>query len=361
MGLKAVETSRGLCRRWINASGFRQSTIHLLDALLSNACETGHAIRRSDAEILEGWWDMVVFIRYLAYREDIWPCLFRNRLRNLLGLSKRMSGMGVGEAVWTSGDATPTCLAGVNWANNEYAKLTHCGILHEFTNRHQSCNLIAEFELAAAISVVITWAGPQMTSGIVLNGSDNTNVLSWIRKRKANNRMAFRMLNCLHMWCIQYDIDLYGLMLKSMRNVSPAVITRASPTELQERGRRLSTKRILELPNLKLFASCIPILEGPLKEGEIVDLGKLRRNIDYWCGVLAECDPFAGTLHRWAEDNDIRYDVWFSEPQKMASMWKKTASRLKREESWKGYVWEQHQANKTSSSLRKTSKSSNRA
>ena len=185
MCLKSIQTLRGLCQHWINASGFWQTAIQLLDALLGCADEVGQTIRRNDAEILEGWWNMITFIMYLSARDDIWPCLFRNRLTKLLCLTKRLSGVGITENVlWTSGDDTPTCIDGVNWTNNEYLKILPWDILQEFTNHRQSSHLIAECELAAVVAIVVSWTGPLLTSRILLNGSDNTNVLSWIRKKE---------------------------------------------------------------------------------------------------------------------------------------------------------------------------------
>ena len=92
LSLKAVQTLRGLCQHWINASCFWRSPIQLFDALLGCADEVGRSIRYNDAEILEGRWNMMAFIRYMATRGDIWPCLFRNRLKKLMSLSKRLSG-----------------------------------------------------------------------------------------------------------------------------------------------------------------------------------------------------------------------------------------------------------------------------
>ena len=70
--------------------------------------------------------------RYLALRGEVRPCLIRNRLGALLGLSRSLSRMGAKEEViWTSGDATPSCLFGANWGDNEYAKLFPRGILQE--------------------------------------------------------------------------------------------------------------------------------------------------------------------------------------------------------------------------------------
>ena len=191
LNLKDVQTLRGLCQHWINASGFWKAVTQVLDALLGYADETAQAIKCGDAEIVEGWWNMVLFIMYLASRGDVWPCLFRNRMKKLLGLAKRLSGEATTEsAIWTSDDATPSSIAGVNWANNQYLKLLPWDVLREFSNHQQGNNLIAECELANVIAIAMTWTGPQLTSKIVLNGSDNTNVLSWIRKRKANNRAA---------------------------------------------------------------------------------------------------------------------------------------------------------------------------
>ena len=300
--LKSVQTLRGLSQHWINASVFGQAVIQLIDALLGYADETAQVAKYSDAEILEGWWGMMTFVRYLSSREDVWPCLFRNRMKKLLGLTKRLSGEAMAESViWTSGGATPSSIAGVNWTNNQYLELFPCDVSQEFPNRQQGNNLIAECELADVVAIVITWTGPQSTSRLILNGSDNTNVLSWIRKRKASNRAAYRMLNCLHMWCIKYDIDLYGTMVRSMHNVPPDLLTRASQAEMEEWEKRMKMKRVSGLPNLKLFAECLPHLNGPMKEGETLDLGRLQPSIGYWGGLVVECDPFEGVIHRWAE------------------------------------------------------------
>ena len=267
---------------------------------------------------------MITFVRYLSARDDICPCLFRNRLTKLLCLAKRLSGVGIADNVlWASGDATPTCIDGVNWANNEYLKIFSWGILQEFTNRRQSSHLIAECELAAVVAIVVSWTGPLLTSRILFNGSDNTNVLRWIRKKKANNRIAFRMLKCLHIWCVKYDIDLYGLMARSMRNVSPDLITRASTPGLEEWEQRLGMRQLVTLDNVKEFASCVPDLADAVMEGEVLDLGLVGNQVEYWWGVIIECDPFAGAVHRWAEENRLRYAVWFTEMSKMATMWRK--------------------------------------
>lgn len=118
--------------------------------------------------------------------------------------------------------------------------------------------------------------------------------------------------------------------MRSMRNASPDLIRRAPQPELQEWEQRMEMERLGELPSLKAFANCAPVLGGSMKDGEEeVDIGKMINQIDYRCGVLAECEPSSGTLNRWAEDNRLRYAVWFSDPQKAASLWKRTAYRTR--------------------------------
>ena len=120
------------------------------------------------------------------------------------------------------------------------------------------------------------------------------------------------------MWCIKYDIGLYGMMLRSLD-----LLTRETQAEMEEREDRLKMKRVETLPNLKLFVNCIPVLNGQIKDGETIDLGRLQSAIAYWRGLIVECDPFAGVIHRWADDNDIHYAVYFTDPSSIPAMWKK--------------------------------------
>ena len=105
--------------------------------------------------------------------------------------------------------------------------------------------------------------------------------------------------------------------------LSPDLITRASPKELMEWENQLTTKRVSDLSLLKSFASCIPVLDGIINEDRLVDLGRRFNPIEYWSGVLVECEPFTGMVHRWAEGNRMKYAVWFAEPPKMTAMWRK--------------------------------------
>ena len=123
------------------------------------------------------------------------------------------------------------------------------------------------------------------------------------------------------MCCIRYDVDLYGVTLRRLRNVLPGRITRATDDALEIWMGRMGMEMIHCLSNLRAFVDIGPAMEGKPKIPSAMEIGSVVSEIGYWGGVISECGTYAGVMQRWGEDNAVRYDVWPPDPKRIAAMW----------------------------------------
>ena len=67
---------------------------------------------------------------------------------------------------------------------------------------------------------------------MVIVATDNLDVFPWLRKGKARVGRVRRMLTAFLLWCIHYGIDVIPFYIRSHRNLSADMITRANEETL---------------------------------------------------------------------------------------------------------------------------------
>ena len=95
---------------------------------------------------------------------------------------------------------------------------------------------------------VVIWIRDEVTIGdvtkrIVILGTDNRNVFSWIRKGKARVGRSRRMLAAFLLWCLRNDIEVIPFYMRTNRNLSADFITRSDAHGLEKWQKRMQMER----------------------------------------------------------------------------------------------------------------------
>ena len=119
------------------------------------------------------------------------------------------------DAVWTSGDATLTKMAGVNWRGKEFFQLAPSDLLADFHQGQLRAYNIGEVELMTAVGITVFWADIWKVRQIILLGTDNQNTFSWLDGRSAKKRFGSTSgCNFPRMVCEEWNRSISFLLAK---------------------------------------------------------------------------------------------------------------------------------------------------
>ena len=243
--LKSLQVLRGLMTHWLNASLFWKSCVQPVDALLSFQDEKAEFVMCPDPEIVSAFWSMIRLLKYLASDRTIWRTLFRGDIARVLEAQLRFTHPDeCKNSIWITGDATLRTVSSINWAEKQFVKCTPWSLLKDFSGGLESEPIIAEVELAAGICGVILWAGICGEKRVIVVGTDNANVFSWLRRGKARVGKARRMLTAFLLWTVKYNIEIIPFFLRTHHNLSADLITRCNDPELGEWMNLFSMTRV---------------------------------------------------------------------------------------------------------------------
>ena len=230
---------------WLNASLFWKAFVQPVDAMLSFQDESAEYLVCPDPEIVSAFWSMMRLLKYLAHDRNVWKTLFRGDMARVLGAQLRFTSPNdCLNSIWLTGDATLRAASSINWAEKQFAKCTPWALLKDFIGGLESEPIIAKVELSPGICGVILWAGICGEKRVIVVGTDNANVFSWLRRGKARVGKARRMLTYFLLWAVKYDIEIAPYFLRTHRNLSADQITRCSDAELTEWMNRFEMTRV---------------------------------------------------------------------------------------------------------------------
>ena len=243
--LKTVQVLRGLMTHWLNASLFWRACVQPVDAMLSFQDEKAEFLVCPDPEIVSAFWSMMRLLKYLAGDREVWRTLFRGEIARVLEAQLRFTSPNdCTSSVWLTGDATLRTISSINWTEKQFVKCTPWELLKEFSGGLESEPIIAEVELAAGICGVILWAGICGEKRVIVVGTDNSNVFSWLRRGKARVGKARRMLTAFLLWTVKYDIEIIPFFLRTHHNLSADLITRCDDPALTAWMNRFGMTRV---------------------------------------------------------------------------------------------------------------------
>ena len=211
-------------------------------------------------------------------------------------------------AVWTSGDATMTRMAGINWKLKEYFQLEHEGLLkdpHQGENREYQ---ISEIELITLVGVVVFWGDLWNGRRIILLASGNRNTFSWIDNRVAKKGLPLRLIATFHAWCVENGIEVYPFYLGSLRNSRPDFITRESDRGSSLWAERAGYSRVLRPWWWTSVLECAPRL-GRIEDRVVNFPQHLNYDAIGLIGPVAEWRPTSGALMQIYEGSGLRYSA----------------------------------------------------
>lgn len=154
--IKTLQHLRGLCVHWLTCNIFWQCLCRPIDILLSHTSESGQMVCCGEVEVWMSFFNAMTLTRSLAESDDDWPLLFQCSLERLQVMHGRLSGIVENPyAVWTSGDATLSRMAGINWRSKEYFQMSPGELLSDFHQGKLRAYTIAEIELMTAIAITV--------------------------------------------------------------------------------------------------------------------------------------------------------------------------------------------------------------
>ena len=171
--------------------------------MLSFQDENAEFLVCPDPEITSAFWSMMRLLKYLAQDRNVWKTLFRGEMARVLEAQLRFTSPNEClNSVWLTGDATLRVVSSINWTEKQFVKCTPWSLLKDFSGGLESEPIIAEVELASGICGVILWAGICGEKRVIVVGTDNANVFSWLRRGKARVGKARRMLTAFLLWTV---------------------------------------------------------------------------------------------------------------------------------------------------------------
>ena len=158
VAVKTLQQLRGLCVHWLTCNLFWHFLCQPIDLLLSNTSESGLMVCCGENEIWMSYFNAMTLTRALAESDTDWPLLFRCSLGRLQVMHERLSGIVEKPyAMWTSGDATLTKTAGVNWKNKVFFQLKPESLLADFHPGQLRMYNIGEVELMTSVGITVFW------------------------------------------------------------------------------------------------------------------------------------------------------------------------------------------------------------
>ena len=119
--LQTMQELRGSLNHWSNTNRIWKWLSEPINQMLGQTDTNLLWIRCSDPEKWLAFWHVILFIREVADDECNWRKLPKGCFTELVGVHAEMSLPNPGRRrLWFSGDATPSCFAGINWDSREF-------------------------------------------------------------------------------------------------------------------------------------------------------------------------------------------------------------------------------------------------
>ena len=196
-------------------------------------------------------------------------------------------------AVWTSGDATLSRIAGGGWKLKERFQLPPEALLADFHQGSTRGYQISEIELITSVGIVVFWGDLLNGRRIILLGTDNQNTSPWLDNRVAKKGLSPGIIATFHVWCVKNGLAVYPFYLRSVRNVRPDFITRESEREISLWAGSSGYKRIGRPWRWESFIAYAPRLNWI--EDRVVNIPrKLNAEAPQQMGPVAEWRPRGG-------------------------------------------------------------------
>ena len=209
--VKTLQQLRGLRVHWLACNLFWRCLCQPIDFLLSHVSESGLIIWCGEVEAWLSFFNALTLARSLAESDEDWPLLFQRSLGRLKVMRRRLSGtVGNPFAVWTSGDAAMTRMAGINWKLKEYFQLEPEEILKDSHHGENREYQISEIELITSVGIVVFWGDLWNGRQIILLGSGNQKTFSWVDNRVAEKGLAPRIIATFRVWCVGNGTEVYS-------------------------------------------------------------------------------------------------------------------------------------------------------
>ena len=133
VGANTMKQLRGLCVRRLTWNLFWRCLSHPIDLLLAHVSESGITVSFGEVEIWLSMFNALISTRSLAQSDKEWEFPPHCSLELLQVMRQRLSGaMRNPNAIWMSGDATLTRMAGIKWEIREYFQLSPGEVIRDF-------------------------------------------------------------------------------------------------------------------------------------------------------------------------------------------------------------------------------------
>ena len=243
--IKALQTLRGLMTHWLNAAIFWRTCVQPVDGLLSFADEKSEFVACPDPELLSAFWSMMTLLKTFAKDTATWHSLFKGKIERVLDLHLRFtSPVECKNTVWITGDATPNCIGIVNWQEKQFLRCSVTELMRGFSGDRQDDPIIAEIELITSVCGVVLWANVTGEQRILVVGTDNANVFSWLRRGKARIGRARRILTAFLLWTVKHGIEVIPYYLRTHHNLSADLLTRCTDEEMRSWMNTFGMRRV---------------------------------------------------------------------------------------------------------------------
>ena len=199
-----------------------------------------------NVELRRGVWNMLSFVRTIALNPYLRAKLFISKSDRLLPREKRLSGQKANaDIIWTTGDATLSCISAVIWAHRQFLILCPDDVLDAFGYYRRHRFVIAECEPASSAVQIVAWGALNEIRQLVLSGTDNANAPHWLFRGKARGGISVRLMAAILHWRTLRDIEAIPFFLICLRRVAADFVTRADDLEVQ---RWALTKGFVQIP-----------------------------------------------------------------------------------------------------------------
>ena len=164
--------------------------------------------------------------------EQIGKVCSRGVFSELVGVQAEMSLPNDNRrCIWFSGDATPTCFAGINWSTREFFCESPDRFISPFLPKGRMIAHINEIEYLVEIACAVMW-GEDEDSLVLCGITDNTCSNMWLTKGHARKGAGLRLTRVFHHWVLQRHFRFFSFYCRSEHNFSADFLSRSSEEDI---------------------------------------------------------------------------------------------------------------------------------
>ena len=199
MEIKAIQTLLGLMTRWVDSIPFRRTCLQPIGALLGHPDEANTHVKCADPEFPKDFWGTNQLIRQVSQYDLHRPSRFKGDIRRALEARERFPDPSTGSnALWIAGDDTLQMVACVNWGDKTFFKGNAEEAMREFNGPNTAPPIIGDVDMISSADGAVSWGGVDRREGkkrnVSIDGTNNRNVFSWLRKETARIGRSRRIL-----------------------------------------------------------------------------------------------------------------------------------------------------------------------